>query len=100
MGVNPAVGVVLIGSGGFWASQLFIERWRSDHGYGPLGDWRPSRGAYLAPLALLCIGVLLIILVPGHTSRWIGVGIGLVACSVPVAAALAIRRAMLNTESN
>lgn len=61
-------------------------------------DWRPPRTVYLVPLALLVIGVLLVILVPGHTSAWIGFGIALCSFSAPMAGAIAIRRAMLNTE--
>jgi Na+/melibiose symporter-like transporter len=61
-------------------------------------DWRPPRVVYLVPLALFCIGLLLILLVHGNTSLWVRLGTVLVSFSVPGAGAVAIRRAMLNTE--
>ncbi len=61
-------------------------------------DWRPPRTAYLVPLATLVVGALLMILVPGHTSLWIGLGIALFSLSAPMAGAIAIRRATLNTD--
>lgn len=98
VGLKVLVGVVAVGAGALAIVRLVADRWAVDHGREPLRDWRPSRRVYLLPLGLCVAGVLLAVLVPGHTNPLIGLGLALTSVSVPLAIAIAIRRAMTNTE--
>jgi hypothetical protein len=98
IGWDWTAGPTLIVVGAFGMGWALIERWRSEHGYGSLRDWRLGRGAYFLPMAAFGIGLSLVLLVSGHTSPWIGLGTVLVSSSVTGAGMLAIRRAMLNTD--
>ena len=97
-GLKVEVGVIAVVSGALGIVRLAADRWAADHGRRPVSDWRPSRRVYLLPLGLFVAGVLLTVLAPGHTNPLIRLGLALASVSAPMAIALGIRRALMNTE--
>lgn len=52
---------------------------------------------YVVPIAVLILGVMVVVLTPGHTNPVIRIGVELISASMSMAAAIAIQRAINNT---
>jgi hypothetical protein len=68
-GLYRVVGGIAIGSGVIALIGLLANRWALDHDRPMLHDWVPSRRAFLAPVGLLVVGVLLLVSYLGTRTR-------------------------------